>query len=84
MMHLCTCILIYFIPLKLYNLLCMCRSNLGEIEVAHAWVDLLLNENRSVFKRINALDLKEILSSKSYLIANKSFLSCQTRNVSIS
>ncbi len=56
---------------------------MGEIEVSQAWTDMLLNEYRAIYNRINILGIKTATNSRSFIDSNNAFLSCQGRNVSI-
>lgn len=60
-----------------------CRQ-LGEIEVAEAWTDMLLTNSRTIFARVRALAIDPKSIGDKYNIAYSAFLNCQGTNVRLS
>jgi hypothetical protein len=62
-------------------LTCLLSRLMGELEIAEAWVDMLLTNSRTVFNRIRALSIHPSIIGENYQRAYSAFLSCQGTNV---
>jgi hypothetical protein len=63
------------------HVVCVSRQ-LGEIEIAEAWTDMLLTNSRTIFARVRALSIDPKTIGKSYEAAYTALLACQGTNVS--
>lgn len=55
---------------------------IGELEIAEAWVDMLLTNSRTLFNRIRILSIHPAILGENYQKAYQAFLACQGTNVS--
>mmetsp|Transcript_15807 Transcript_15807/g.23779 ORF Transcript_15807/g.23779 Transcript_15807/m.23779 type:complete len:1445 (-) Transcript_15807:140-4474(-) len=58
-------------------------KQIGEIEMAEAWVDMLLTNSRTIFNRIRALGINPSSVGQKFSDAYKAFLNCQGRNIAL-
>jgi hypothetical protein len=56
---------------------------MAELEVAEAWVDMLLTNSRTIFNRIRVLSIHPSIIGENYSRAYNAFISCQGTNVSL-
>lgn len=66
------------------SLICLFVLRLvGELEIAEAWVDMLLTNSRTLFNRIRILSIHPSILGENYQKAYAAFLACQGTNVSL-
>jgi hypothetical protein len=55
---------------------------MAELEIAEAWVDMLLTNSRTIFNRVRILSIHPSIIGENYQRAYNAFIACQGTNVS--